>query len=184
MDRWAALLSPGPPDGTPPSAIAVDASPDRAMAIAGAWLREGDGCHVELLATDYVADPLNALQYVVERAGRRIPVVIDGASPAASMVPLLKAQKCKVIVTTAPDMGRACGGFLDDVGAGRLTHAGQPPLTAAVEGVRRRPIGVAGAFGWDRSGGSVFVAPLVAVSLARFGAVTAGRRRTGGAVFV
>ena len=91
-----ALVSPGPPDGTPPSAIAVDASPDRAMAIAVAWLVEGDGCHVELLATDYVSDPLNALQYVVERAGRRIPVVIDGACPAASMVPALKAQKCKV----------------------------------------------------------------------------------------
>ena len=182
MERWAALVSPGPPDGTPPSAIAVDASPDRAMAIAGAWLLEGDGCHVELLATDYVADPLNALQYVVERAGRRIPVVIDGASPAASMVPLLKAQKCKVIVTTAPDMGRACGGLLDDVAAARLTHAGQPPLTAAVEGVRKRPIGVAGAFGWDRRDGSVFVAPLVAATLARFGAVTAPRR--GGATFV
>ena len=87
MEQWAALVSPGPPDGTPPSAIAVDASPDRAMAIAGAWLLDGDGCHVELLAADYVSDPLNALQYVVERAGRRIPVVIDGASPAASMVP-------------------------------------------------------------------------------------------------
>ena len=93
MDRWAALRSPGPPDGTAPSAIAVDASPDRAMAIAVAWLLEGDGCHVELLDADYVSDPLNALQYVVERAGRRIPVVIDGASPAASMVPALHAQK-------------------------------------------------------------------------------------------
>ena len=87
MARWAALVSPGPPDGTPPSALAVDASPDRALAIAGAWLLDDDGCHVELLAADYVSEPLNALQFVVERARRRIPVVIDGASPAASMVP-------------------------------------------------------------------------------------------------
>ena len=41
----------------------------------------------------------------------------------------------------------------------------------------------AGAFGWDRRAGSVFVAPLVAVTLARFGAVTAAAQ-TGGAVFV
>ena len=181
MEQWAALVSPGPPDGTPPSAIAVDASPDRALAIAGAWLLDGS-CHVELLAADYVSDPLNALQFVVERAGRRIPVVIDGASPAASMVPALKAQKCRVILTTANEMGRACGGLLDDVAAGRLTHVGQPQLDAAVAGARKRPIGEAGAFGWDRRDGAVFVAPLVVSTLARFGALTAGR--TGRAVFV
>ena len=55
---------------------------------------------------------------------------------------------------------------------------------AAVEGARRRPIGQAGAFGWNRRDGSVFISPLVAVTLARFGAVTAGRRRTGRACFV
>ena len=78
----------------------------------------------------------------------------------------------------------ACGGFLDDVLAGRLSHAEQPQLNAAVEGARRRPIGDAGAFGWDRRDGAVFVAPLVAATLARFGAVTAGRRKTGAACFV
>jgi len=104
-------------------------------------------------------------------------VVVDGASPAASIVARLKAQKCKTIVTTAPEMARAYGGFLDDVVAGRLTHHDEPPLNDAVAGARRRPIGEAGAFGWDRRDGSVFVAPLVAVTLARFGAVTA--RRTG-----
>src|SRR5215217_5343444 len=49
------------------------------------------------------------------------------------------AQKCTTIVTTAGDMGRACGGFVDDVLAGRLTHAGQPQLDTAVEGARKRP---------------------------------------------
>ena len=78
----------------------------------------------------------------------------------------------------------ACGEFLDDVLAGRLSHAEQPQLNAAVEGARRRPIGDAGAFGWDRRDGAVFVAPLVAATLARFGAVTAGRRKTGAACFV
>ena len=72
----------------------------------------------------------------------------------------------KVIVTGARDMARACGGFLDDVEAGRVSHSDQPPLNAAVAGARRRPIGDAGAFGWDRRDGSVFVAPLVAVTLA------------------
>lgn len=74
---------------------------------------------------------------------------------------------------TAREMGRACGGFLDDVTSGRLSHAGQQLLDAAVTGARRRPIGNAGSWAWDRRDGSVFVAPLVAVTLARFGAASA-----------
>ena len=57
-------------------------------------------------------------------------------------------------------------------------------LDAAVAGARRRPIGDAGLWAWDRRDGSVFVAPLVAATLARFGAVTAGRPRSNRAVFV
>jgi hypothetical protein len=182
-DLWAGLVSSGPPDSTAPNALAVDASPDRAMAIAGCWL-DGDRSHVELIAADYASDPLNALQFVIDRAGRRIPVVIDGASPAASMVPALAAQRCRVVLTTAAEMARATASFLDDVTAGRLSHAGQPQLDAAVTGARRRPVGVAGAFAWDRRDGTVFVAPLVACTLARHGAVTAGRPRTNRAVFV
>ena len=134
----------------------------------GSWQSPGAGFstttapHVELLATDYVADPLNALAWVVERAGRRTPVVVDGASPAATMIPALSMQKVKVIMTTARDMGRACGGFFDDVHAGRLTHTDQAQLNAAVEGARRRPIGEAGLFGWNRRDGATFLAPLVA----------------------
>jgi hypothetical protein len=153
------------------------------MAVAGCWL-DGDRPHVELIAADYANDPLNALQFVIDRAGRRIPVVIDGASPAASMVPALTAQRCRVVLTTAAEMARATASFLDDVTAGRLSHAGQPQLNAAVAGARRRPVGHAGAFAWDRADRSVFVAPLVAATLARHGAVTAGRPRTNRAVFV
>lgn len=88
------------------------------------------------------------------------------------------------MLTGARDMGRACGGFLDDVTVGRLSHTGQAQLTAAVEGARRRPIGDAGLFAWDRRDGSVFAAPLVAATLAGFGAVTVGKPRSNHAVFV
>ena len=89
-----------------------------------------------------------------------------------------------MIVTGARDMARACGGLLDDVEASRVSHSDQPQLNAAVAGARRRPIGDAGMFGWDRRDGSVFISPLCAVTLARFGAVTSGRRKTGTACFV
>jgi hypothetical protein len=51
-------------------------------------------------------------------------------------------------------------------------------LDTAVTGARRRPVGDAGLWAWDRRDGSVFVAPLVAAALARHGAVTAGRPRS------
>lgn len=184
MAQWSALAAVGPDAATKPSALAVDASPDRILSVAGAWLLDDGHQHIELIGNDYVSDPLTALQWVVERAGRRIPVVIDAASPAASMIPALQSQKVKVIVTTAGDMGRACGALLDDVQAGRIAHADQPELNGAVEGARKRPIGEAGAFGWDRRDGSVYIAPLVAVTLARYGAATAGRRGSGAACFV
>jgi len=182
MDAWAGLVAAGPEDGTRPAALAVDASPDRVLAVAAAWLTDS-GTHVEVMDSNRVADPLQALDFVAGLAGRRIPVVVDAASPAASMIPHLQAAKVRVITTTAQDMGRACGGFLDDVTVGRVSHSGQDALTAAVRGCRKRPIGEAGAFGWDRRDGTTVVAPLVAATLARHGAVTVGRRRTGKAVF-
>ena len=65
LEVWTALAAQGPLDGTPPSALAVDASPGRLLAVAGAWALDDSVLHVELLATDYVADPLQALQWVV-----------------------------------------------------------------------------------------------------------------------
>jgi hypothetical protein len=56
-------------------------------------------------------------------------------------------------------------------------------LDAAVAAGPRRPLGDAGLWAWDRRDGLVFVAPLVAATLARFGAVTARRRRTDRAMF-
>jgi hypothetical protein len=49
---------------------------------------------------------------------------------------------------------------------------------------RRGNPGDAGLVVWDRRDGLVFVAQLVAATLARFGAVTARRPRTNRAVFV
>lgn len=49
------------------------------------------------------------------------------------MIPHLQAQKVKVVTTTAQGMGRACGGFLDDVVQARVSHTGQPPLDGVAD---------------------------------------------------
>jgi anthranilate phosphoribosyltransferase len=81
-------------------------------------------------------------------------------------------------------MSKACGLLKSDVEAGRLTHADQEAVNDAREGARKRAIGTAGGWGYDRSNPSVNIAPLVAVTLARLGASMtkkpATEKRTGG----
>jgi hypothetical protein len=100
-DLWADSVAAGPPDGTPPTAIAVDANAAREMAIAAAWVLDGGRVHVELVAADR-CDPIDALAWVSERAGKRVPVIIDGASPAATLIPALAMPKVKTVLTSAP----------------------------------------------------------------------------------
>jgi len=174
-DEWSALRAADPPaQDAAPDALAVDMSHDRVLAIAGCW-----GSHVELLAVDAVQDTLAAVEWLTERAGRRIPVVIDSLSPAASMVAALKAARVRVVVTGAADMQKACGGFLDAATTARLTHAGQQQLTDALAGAEKRKIGDAGGWGWNRKDPARNIAPLVAVTLAHYGATLNVKRPTG-----
>ena len=115
-------------------------------------------------------DEAAAVAWVAARAGRRTTVVIDSMSPAASMVPALRARGVKVNVSTAGDMSKACGLFKSDLEAGRLTQADQEAVNDARAGARMRAIGTAGGWGLDRSDPSVEIHPIVALVLARLGA--------------
>lgn len=173
-ETWGARAIPAdqvPTDA--PSAFGLDMSHDRVVSI-GVCV----GDHVEVAALDKVTDTLGAVEWLVERAGKKIPVVVDGQSPAASMVPALRNAGVRVVVTSAPDMAKACGDFYDAVLEARLTHFDQTQLNTALAGARKRPIGAAGGWGWDRKDYSINLAPLVSVTLARFGATTAPPPKT------
>jgi hypothetical protein len=172
---WKSLEADDPPgQDVAPSALGLDMSHDRVIVISGCWFDPAtDVAHVELLAVDQVMDTAGAVDWLAARAGRRIAVVVDEYSPAAEMVPGLRARRVKVTVSRSPDMAKACSGFYGDVIAvpARLTHADQVQLNDAVAGGRKRKIGEAGGWGWDRRDPDVNIAPLVSVTLARFGAV-------------
>ena len=183
VPSWSDLKAGSPPPASePPTALAVDMSHDRTISIAAAW-RDGDCTHVELVAVNDVRDTLAAVEWVAERAGRTIPVTIDGMSPAAALVPALRARRVKVNVTSATDMGKACGAFADAASEARLTHAEQPQLDKAMAGATRRDIGTAGAWGLDRRNPESNIAPAVSAVLAHFGASIASKPKTGRAVF-
>lgn len=169
LSLWGDLVDAGPENGTPPSSIAVDASHDGILVAAGCW-RVESASHLELLAVDHWSDDDAAADWIAERAGRRIVVFIDSASPAARLIPLLKARKVKVASGSAGDMARACGGFFAATTNGSVTHDGYSAVGDAIEGATKRKIGDAGGWGWDRRDPGVNIAPLVAFTLAHYAA--------------
>lgn len=179
MDLWADRAIPAADVPTDePSAFGLDMSHDRVVSIGVAV-----GDHIEIAALDKVSDTLGAVEWLVERAGKTIPVVVDGQSPAGSMTAALRAAGVHVVITSAADMAKACGSFYDAVLEERLTHFNQPQLNAALAGARKRPIGAAGGWGWDRKDYSINLAPLVSVTLARFGGSTSKPTKKPSAAF-
>lgn len=180
---WAEQVDVGPTDGTKPTALAVDMSHDRHISVAACWLEDEDAAHGEEVWAGVDTDA--AVEWIVARAGRRLPVVIDSASPAASLAPILRARGVRVLMTSGTDMAKACGQLVDKIGLGKFTHAGQESVNEAAKGARKRAIGTAGGWGYDRRDESVNIAPLVALTLALFGALATKKKRAtrGEAVF-
>lgn len=181
--RWAELVDVGPDGSVKPDALAVDMSHGREISVAAAW-SEDTSTHLEEVWSG--VDTTAALDWLADKAGRRIPVVVDSVGPAASLVPELRARKVKVRVTSGVDMARACGLFENAVAADGLTHSGQVSVSDALAGARKRPIRDAGGWGWDRRDPNVSIHPIVAVTLALLGATETKRagRSGSGATFV
>ncbi len=150
-------------------AIAVDVSPDRSVAAVALAGQRVDGLwHVEL------DEQRNGVGWLVDYVAARCErndiraVVIDGASPAASVVDALKGRRVKVTTTGPRDMAQACGLFFDGVMEGWVRHIDQPQLNASLGVARRRALG--DAWAWNRKNAVSDITPLVACTLALWGA--------------
>jgi phage terminase large subunit-like protein len=150
--------------------FALDFTPDRSSASIVAAGPAGDRNGVELVdhrkGTDWV------VSRCIELHDRWKPraLVVDGAGPAASVIPDLEAAGIPVVVSGSRDMASACGRIYDAVINDKLRHRGQPPLTAAVTGSAKRKLG--DAWAWSRSSSAVDISPLVAATLALWGATS------------
>jgi hypothetical protein len=148
--------------------FALDMGPDRqSVAVA-----VSDGTVVEIAEQ---LNPSDVAAWMVERWERWQPVavVVDGVGPAGSLIPDLLAANVRVVQTGARDFAGACVRFYDAVGAGNLQHRRQPVLTAAVAAARTRRLG--DSWAWARSSAVEDISPLVAASLAFWGAQLLGR---------
>ncbi|MGZ4621469.1 MAG: hypothetical protein ACXVGF_04730 [Blastococcus sp.] len=163
LDVWESLIdrTSQPLD---PVTFAVDIAPDRSASSIGVAGRRQDGSwHVEVaenrLGTAWVVDRL-----VQMRRWSNLPVRIDTASPAGSLIPALTEAGVDVQTVGAQQYAAACGAIFDAAMAGRLRHIDQTPLTAAVSGARKRPLG--DQWAWNRKDATTDITPLVAVTLA------------------
>jgi hypothetical protein len=144
--------------------MGLDVNPERSWASVAACGRRADGlAHVE------VVDRRPGTAWIVERAVEvtsrwNCDLRVDGASPAASLIPELRAAGVRVVEVNLNEMARSCGALLDAVVNHRLRHLDQAALTNAVTGARKRSVGEVWA--WARTSSAVDITPLVATTLA------------------
>jgi hypothetical protein len=157
------------------AAVSVDRS---RAAIAACGRREDGKLHVEITATPLRTDNRNGTAWVIPRlaelAARHKPaaIVIDEFGPTGSLIPAAEDAGLEVTRVGTAAAARAYGMFYDGISGddrdGRvIRHIGQPELTAAVAGAKRRPLGEG--FAWDRNSATVDITPLVAVTNALYG---------------
>lgn len=173
MEQWGKCATTTPPkDGK--LVYAVDMSPTRGITAIAVARRTDEAIHVEVVQHRSTATGTRwVVEWLAERRNQAKEVLIDATSPAASLVPDLKARRVNVRLTSATDMARACGGLADAVAEGTVTHFDQPVLNEALRNARTRTIGTeAIGWGWSRKSAESDITPLVAVTLARYGAAS------------
>ena len=153
-----------------PAAYAVDVEPSFAFAsVAAASVVDGvTVVDVERRrGTQWVAEHLAAL-----RKDNPAPVVLDSKGPSSVIRTDLAAEGIEPVLTSTGDVAMACGSFIDKLLRSSLLHRRNEDLDAAAAGASRRPLG--DAWAWSRKSSTVDISPLVAVTLAAWGAAQGG----------
>ncbi len=171
-------------------ALAIDVSPERSSASVGLAGQRADGSwHIEL------DDQRNGIAWVVPHVAALLDanpairaVVVDGLSPAATLVPEFERHGITVTVTTARDMATACGSIFDGIYQKWLHHIGQQQVAVSLSTAGKRPL-LQDAWGWSRKTSTSDITPVVALTLALWGAMSDAvkapkkRQRSGRVVF-
>lgn len=167
-------------------AFGVDIDPARrhaAIAVAG---KRADGdWHVEVIEPGgKIPNDITDIDWLVPRlkelvaAHDPLAIVIDGKSPARSMLTPLEATGFTVDTPNGLEVAGACSRFFDATGqvageggeyARRVHHINQRSLNAAVAVASKLTSPTNGTFVYARTGGAGNLAPLYAVTLAMHG---------------
>lgn len=164
-ELWNSILRNVPLGGS--LKLAVEADPDLTVASIAA---ASDSGVAEVLMHNA---GVNWLLDELEAAGKatKAPVVIDMSGPVGYLAAQLEARRVKVLKFTATDTRHACAETYARISDHKVTvrpngcdHCGQVPITAAVEGAVKQPVG--DGWKWSRKTSTADVSPLMALSLA------------------
>lgn len=176
-DGWSAAAIESPSEEWPLLAIGLDMDPARtkvaiAMCVAAPW-----GTHVELAADAafHEAGTEALVDWVWKRAKRRVPVVMDGFSPARSIEGHLRQRGIKACVLRADEYMQACMGFSDAISERAATHFDQEALNIAALRVVREPVGSAGQWKFKRVDLETDLSVIVATTCAWYGGIKIAR---------
>lgn len=182
--KWDALAIDDPDPEWQIAAYGVDMNPERTkVSIGVSAFGEGESIHLEL-AADAPFDERGTtalVEWLWERAKRRIPVVIDALSPCRDLLePLLKAKKMKVFILEAREYTQACGLLHEAVEKHpSITHFAQEHLDESIKHTVQEPIkNRPGSFKWNRDSLDADLAPTVSITCAYLGAKKFARRIT------
>jgi hypothetical protein len=171
LETWAELSDP---DAAPPSSpvFAVDVAPDRSSTcISTAGHRDDGKVQVATVehksGTGWVVDRLKAL---CDAHGGE--VVIDPGGAAGSLIAELERADVPLRLMRTRDVVQAFGMFVDACANDGLRHLGQPSLTSALAGAKKRDL-TGGGSAWARQSVAVDITPLVAATNALWGVGTA-----------
>ncbi len=166
MPRWLALID-GDSEVAQPLAFAFDITPERdAAAIAIAGVRLDGNAHVDIV------EALPGVEWLLPRIEGlwkkwSVAIWVELSSPAAALIGPLEAKGIEV--KTQPRGGGSAALFADAITAATLRHLGRSSLTSALVGARRRATG--DTWTWSRASSTTDISPLVAASLAHYGAM-------------
>lgn len=172
IEKWsAAITTTASPVGRP--VFSLDVNPERS---AGAIVAASSG--VAEVVPRIPGDGFGAVgtAWLVPRAIQlsekwdRPTWVVDATGPAASLIPAMEAAGLRVHSATSHEMVTACGQFFDGIMDGKIHLRQHAKLDEAAAGAAKRVIG--DAWAWTRKNASADISPLVAATLALWGAET------------
>lgn len=146
--------------------FSVDVNPERT---AGAIVAASGG---DLPAAELV-EHLASTGWIVGRAKElsdrhRGTWVVDGSGPAGSLIPDLERAGLTVHPVTSRELIDACGSLYDGVMGRTIRIRRNPKLDEAAAGAAKRTVG--DSWAWTRKRAGADISPLVAVTLALWGA--------------
>lgn len=185
MKKWAALIEEEPSEDWPVAAYGLDMNLERTkVSISVATFADDPTVHLEM-AIDLPfaeAGTSSLVEWLWERCKRRIPVVIDGFSPAKDVVEVaLKKRGVKTYILGAGESVQSFAMLMHAVHKEKsVSHFGQEHLDESMKHVVKDPIrGRPGAFRPNRDSLDADLAPTMATIAAHYGARKFARRRTG-----